>query len=280
MTFSFISPKSVQLLGLPQGDPRNRPLMIRNPLGEDTSCMRTTLLPGLLKTLATKIKNGNEAGRLYEMGTVYDGEKKTEEGLPVETPGLVLGMYGEGDFFRMRGAVEALCVQAGIRYTIAGCDEPYLHPGRRASLVTMDGQTLAVIGEMHPDAALRFDLTGRVYLAQVNLPLFFEKTAPMGEVKPIARFPAVNRDLALVMRDSQQVGPLMDAIRKGCGAMLEDIRMFDVFRGVQIGPGNKSVAFSLTYRAADHTLTEEEITALTDKALKIAREKFDAVLRA
>ena len=279
MTFSFISPKSIALLNLPDSDPRNQPLMIRNPLGEDTSCMRTTLLPGLLKTLASNIKNGNEDGRLYELGTIYDAQNKTEEGLPTENPELVIGMYGNANFYAIRGVVEALCKQAGISYSVAVSDAPYLHPGRQAYILH-DGTPLAVVGEMHPDAANKFDLSGRVYVASVTLPLFFSLSQPLGEVKPIARFPAVNRDLALVMKETQQVGPLMEAIRNGCGAMLEDIRMFDVFRGIQIGIGNKSVAFSLTFRAADHTLTEEEITRLTEKALKISSEKFGAVLRA
>jgi len=279
MTFSFISPKTIQLLGLPENDPRNQPLMIRNPLGEDTSCMRTTLLPGLFKTLAVNIKNGNESGRIYELGTIYDAQNRTAEGLPTENHELALGMYGQADFYALRGAVETLCAQCGIAYTIASADAPYLHPGRRAALVS-GGKQIAVLGEVHPDTAAKFDLTGRVYAAVIDLPAFFSLARPMGEVKPIARFPAVNRDLALVMQESQQVGPLMDAIRAGCGQMLEDIRMFDVFRGIQIGPFKKSVAFSLTFRAADHTLTEEEINRLTDKALKIAKEKFDAVLRA
>ena len=279
MTFSFISAKAIAQLGLPEGDPRNQPLLVRNPLGEDTACMRTTLLCGLMKTLSTNIKNGNENGRIYEMGTIFDALRRTQEGLPTETPGLAIGMYGNADFYAIRGVVEALCRQAGIEYTIAPCDEPYLHPGRRAALLA-GGDTLAVLGEMHPDTAERFDIPGRVYVAQVNLPVFFAHTAPMGEVKPIARFPAVVRDLALVMPESQQVGPLMDALRSGCGAMLEDIRMFDVFRGLQIGAGNKSVAFSLTFRAGDHTLTEEEINRLTEKAIRISKEKFDAALRA
>ena len=279
MTFSFISPKSIALLNLPENDPRNQPLMIRNPLGEDTSCMRTTLLPGLLKTLASNIKNGNEDGRLYELGTIYDAQNRTEEGLPTENPELVIGMYGNADFYAIRGVVEALCKQAGISYTVAVSDAPYLHPGRQAYILH-EGNPLAVVGEMHPDTANKFDLSGRVYVACVNLPLFFSLSQPLGEVKPIARCPAVNRDLALVMKETQQVGPLMEAIRTGCGAMLEDIRMFDVFRGIQIGIGNKSVAFSLTFRAADHTLTEEEITRLTEKALKISGEQFGAVLRA
>jgi len=279
MTFSFISAKSIAQLGLPEDDKRNQPLMVLNPLGEDTACMRTTLLCGLLKTLSTNIKNGNENGRLYEMGTIFDAHNRTKEGLPTETPALAIGMYGDADFYAIRGVVEALCQKAGMAYEIAACEEAYLHPGRRAAIL-VEGEVLAVLGEIHPDAAQRFDITGRAYVAQVNLPVFFAHSVPLGTVKSIARFPAVNRDLALVMKESQQVGPLMNAIKAGCGAMLEDIRMFDVFRGAQIGEGNKSVAFSLTYRAADHTLTDEEITRLTDKALKIAKEQFDAVLRA
>ena len=280
MTFSFISPKSIELLGLPGDDERNQPLMIRNPLGEDTSCMRTTLLPGLLKTLSLNIKNGNEAGRVYELGTVYDAKNRTAEGLPTENRELVLGMYGGGcDFYAIRGAVEALLRQCGIAYTVAVGNAPYLHPGRRAVILS-GGQEICQVGEMHPDTADKFDIGGKVYLAQVNLPLFFSLAKPMGEVKPIARFPAVNRDLALVMPENQQVGPLMEALRTGVGPMLEDIRMFDVFRGIQIGPGVKSVAFSLTFRAGDHTLTDEEITRLTEKALKISKEQFNAILRA
>ncbi|MBR1585489.1 MAG: phenylalanine--tRNA ligase subunit beta [Clostridia bacterium] len=278
MTFSFISSKVIAQLNLPADDPRNQPLQVRNPLGEDTACMRTTLLPGLLKTLATNMKNGNEDGRIYEMGTIFDALNRTDENLPTELPSLAIGMYGNADFYDIRGVVEALCRQAGIAYTIASCGESYLHPGRRAAL-TADGKAVAVVGELHPDVAAAFDIAGRCYVAQVDLPAFFAASQALGTVKSIARFPAVNRDLALVMRDDQQVGPLMTAIREGCGSMLEDIRMFDVFRGIQVGPGNKSVAFSLTFRAADHTLTEEEIIRLTEKALKIAGDKFNAFLR-
>ena len=279
MTFSFISARSIAMLGLPETDPRMRPLMVRNPLGEDTACMRTTLLCGLLKTLSTNIKNGNENGRLYELGSIFDAQHKTAEGLPTERPALAIGMYGAADFYAIRGVVEALCRENGMAYEIAGCDEPYLHPGRRAAIL-VDGEVLAVLGEVHPDAAARFDLAGRVYVAQVNLPVLFAHSVPMDTVKSIARFPAVTRDIALVMDNSKQVGPLMQAIKDGCGPMLEDIRMFDVFRGIQIGAGNKSVAFSLTYRAPDHTLTEEEINHLTEKALKVSQAKFGAVLRA
>ncbi len=279
MTFSFVSPKVIAMLGWPEEDKRSQPLMVRNPLGEDTACMRTTLLCGLFRTLETNIKNGNENGRIYEMGTVFDARNKTAEGLPTESPELAVGMYGAGaDFYAVRGVAEALCRRAGVAYQLADCNEPYLHPGRRAALVS-GGETLAVVGEVHPDAAERFDLTGRVYVAVIYLPALFRLSTPMGEVKPIARFPAVARDIALVMPEKTPVGPLMDAIRHGCGPLLEDIRMFDVFRGVQIGLGNKSVAFSLTFRAADHTLAEDEINRLTDKAVRTAERHSGAVLR-
>ena len=278
MTFSFISAKSIDQLGLPENDGRTKPLMVLNPLGEDTACMRTTLLPGLFKTLSTNVKNGNENGRIYEMGTIFDARHLTAEGLPTEMPSLALGMYGDCDFYTLRGVAEALCARNGIACTIASCDEPFFHPGRRACLKNGEN-VLAVIGEIHPDTAEAYDIPARAYAAVVNLPVFFALSQPMATVKSITRFPAVTRDIALVMEESQQVGPLMNALKQGCGAMLEDIRMFDVFRGVQIGAGNKSVAFSLTFRAEDHTLTEEEITRLNNKALKIAREQFGAVLR-
>ena len=146
--------------------------------------------------------------------------------------------------------------------------------------LTVGEDTLCVLGEVHPDTAEKFDLPGRAYVAEVNLSVFFKAIRPMETVKSIARFPAVQRDLALVMKEEVLVGPMMDALKTGCGALLEDIRMFDVFRGVQIGEGNKSVAFSFTFRSADHTLTEEEITKLTNKALKIAADQFDAHIRA
>ncbi len=279
MTFSFVSKKAIDMLGMPENDRRSQPLMVRNPLGEDTACMRTTMLCGLLKTLSTNMKNGNENGRIYELGATFDAVNRTEENLPTETPSLAIGMYGNADFYAIRGVVEALCAENGIQYKIATANENYLHPGRQAKLM-LGEETLCVLGEVHPDTADLFDLPGRAYVAEVNLNVFFKAIRPMTTVKSIARFPAVQRDLALVMKEETLVGPMLDALKDGCGSLLEDIRMFDVFRGVQIGEGNKSVAFSFTFRSPDHTLTEEEITRLTNKALKIAAEKFDAHIRA
>ena len=279
MTFSFISKKAIDMLGMPSDDRRSQPLMVRNPLGEDTACMRTTMLCGLLKTLSTNMKNGNANGRIYELGATFDAINRTSEKLPTETPSLAIGMYGNADFYAIRGVVEALLNANGIAYHIEKAEEKYLHPGRQAKLLWGD-ETVAVLGEVHPDTAQKFDLPGRAYVAEVDLSVFFKAIRPMETVKSIARFPAVQRDLALVMKEEILVGPMMEALKMGCGALLEDIRMFDVFRGAQIGEGNKSVAFSFTFRSPDHTLTEEEINRLTNKALKIAAEQFDAHIRA
>lgn len=279
MTFSFISHKSIEALGLRPEDGRLNCITVRNPLGEDTQCMRTTLLPGLLHTLATNLNAGNADGRIYELGDIFDGAQKTEEGLPVQTTMLAMGAWGQGgDFFSVRTAVEKLFIMNGIRADIEPGDALYMHPGRQARLLYQN-TVIATVGEMHPDIAGKLDIDERVCIAEINLDLLRSFAQPMGVVASIARFPAVSRDIALVMDDAQPVGPIMRAIEKACGSMLESIRLFDVFRGIQVGAGKKSVAFSLLFRAEDHTMQEDEINRLMNKALKTAKEKFNAELR-
>ena len=279
MTFSFIARKKLEQLNLAQGDARLSPIALLNPLGEDTAVMRTTLLCGVLSTVQTNLARGNAAGRIYELGKVFDGKEKTTENLPLEKRALCLAAWGEKeDFFSIRTSALTLLDRLGIEAKIEASDEPCLHPGRRAKL-TANGKMLAVIGECHPDVMANYDLSDRVYLAQIDVDALFEESVPMGHVKAPARYPAVSRDIALVMGGAQPVGPVMDEMKKACGKMLEDIALFDVFRGVQLGEGKKSVAFSLTFRAEDHTLTEEEIVTLMQKAQKAAKEKFDAVIR-
>lgn len=280
MTFSFISHKSIELLGLSESDPRMTCVTVRNPLGEDSQYMRTTLLPGLLKTISTNINAGNENGKVYELSEIFDGINKTEEGLPVQSPSLCLGAWGQGgDFFTVRGIAEKILAENGIKCEIDVMSEPYMHPGRCAKL-SLDGEVLAVVGELHPDVMAKFDIDERVCIAEMNLEAIFRNTVPMGEVKSIARFPAVSRDIALVMSNEQPVGPVMNAIEKACGKMMESIRLFDVFRDpVKVGLGKKSVAFSLIFRAEDHTMQEDEINRLMNKALKVSKEQFGAELR-
>ncbi|MBQ7455392.1 MAG: phenylalanine--tRNA ligase subunit beta [Clostridia bacterium] len=279
MTFSFVSKKSIESLGLPEDDPRMQPILVRNPLGEDTACMRTTLAPDMLRILSGNYNRGNECAMLYEFGTLFDGTQRTAEGLFPETPALALGAYGKGlDFYALRGAVEALCAQEGVGVKVVPGADRYYHPGRSARL--MHGQAvIAQLGQVHPDVAQRYDLPEETLIAEIDLSALAEYAAPMGTVAPISRMQAVSRDIALVMDSAQPLGPVMDALRAAAGPLLEDIRLFDVFRGAQVGLGKKSAAFTLTFRSPDQTLTDETLSPLMKKILKVCKEKFDAEIR-
>lgn len=279
MNFSFLSPKDIEKLNLPAGDERLQPLQIRNPLGEDTSVMRSTLVPGMLKTLALNMNHGNETARLYEAAAVFDPLHPTAEGLPTETQTLCLGVYGkEEDFYTLRGAVEQLLRHRGIAFDIVPGGESYHHPGRCARL--MQGETvLCTLGEVHPAVRENFDMPARALVAEINLETIAALSQPMGAVKPMPRYPAVSRDLSLVIAESTSVGPLMADMAKAAGAILEDVKLFDVYRSAALGADMKSVAFAFVFRGADRTLTEQEITAAMDKILKVAAEKYNAVIR-
>lgn len=279
MNFSFVSQKSVMKLDLAQDDPRLAQLPIRNPLGEDTAFMRTTLVPDMLSTLALNMNHGNESACLYEAAAVFDAENRTAENLPTETQKLCLGMYGKNaDFFALRGVVERLLGALGIETTVEARGESYLHPGRKAVLMA-GSERVCCLGEVHPDIREKFDMPSRAYIAELDLTQIAALRKPMGAVKPMPRFPAVTRDLSLVMDESTQVGPLLRDMAAAAGKILEDAGMFDVYRSAQLGEDKKSVAFSFVFRGADHTLTEAEITKAMDKVQKVAAEKYNAVIR-
>ncbi len=279
MNYSFVSPKSVDRLMLDEKDARRNMLPIRNPLGEDTSVMRTTLVPDMLSTLALNMNHGNDAARLFEVAAVFDPEHRTAEGLPTETRKLCLGLYGkDADFFTMRGVVERLLKQLGIAFNVSRSDEVYLHPGRQAKL-TQGDQVVCVLGEVHPSVRENFDMPARALIAEMDMEVIAQLQTPMGAVKPMPRYPAVSRDLSLVMAESTEVGPLLVDMAHAAGSILEDAKMFDVYRSVAVGKDMKSVAFSFVFRAADHTLTEAEITKAMDKLQKVAADKYRAVIR-
>lgn len=280
MNFSFTGLSEIQKLGLPEDDLRNQPMPIRNPLGEDTAVMRPTLVCDMLRTLSFNMNHSTESASLYEMAAVFDHHHPTQEGLPTETQTLCLGSYGpDVDFFSVRGALEAILRACGITCEVEAGADVYYHPGRCAKLVR-GGVVFAQLGEVHPTVRERFDLPKRAVVAELNLQTLLTYAKPMGEMKPLPRFPAMQRDLALVMEESVAAGPLMTAMRKAAGNLLESIEMFDVYRGIQVGLGKKSIAFSLTFRAADRTLTNEEVQKAMDKVQAVCESKFGAVLRA
>ena len=279
MNYSFVSPKAVEKLGLDADDPRLNQLPIRNPLGEDTSVMRTTLVPDMLKTLALNMNHGNESAALFEASTVFDPANRTEENLPTETRKLCLGVYGKAaNFFTLRAVCERLLNALGIPFTVEKYRENYLHPGRSGRMVT-GKETVCVLGEVNPEVHDRFEMTGRAYIAELDLDQLRRLQQPMGAVKPMPRFPAVARDLSLVMDERVEIGPMLRDLAKAGGSLLEDAKMFDVYRNPVLGPDKKSVAFSFVFRAPDRTLTEAEITKAMDKLLKTAEEKYGAVIR-
>jgi len=280
MTYSFVSKKSIAALGLEESDPRMQPLMLRNPLGEDTSCMRTTLAPDMMRILAGNYNQGNPTAMLYEFGTLFDATRRTEEGLITESPALSIGAYGDKiDFFTIRGAVEAICAYEGVDVKVVPGGDVYYHPGRCARLMHGD-VCIAAIGQLHPDQTGRLDLPDVTVMAEIDMVALYNAAQPMGKVQPISRMQAVSRDIALVMPEAQNLGPVMDAIRDTAGAMLEDVKLFDIFRGIQVGIGMKSVAFSLTFRSPDKTLTEEDLAPVMKKVLERCGKDFGAVIRA
>ncbi len=279
MTFSFISPSWLSRLKLSEGDPRLTPVVIRNPLGDDTSVMRTTLVPSMLQVLSLNINRKNQDAFLFETGVVFEGYDRPAGSLPKEMPTLCIGAYGKSfDFYSIRGIVEEVFRVFGVSAHLKAGADVYYHPGRSASL-TVGDQQVARFGEIHPDVMDAFDISERVYLAEIDLALLFSFRKGLDSLKALPRFPEVTRDLALVIDESVPVGPVLEAIKKAGGPLMDRVEMFDIYRGDRIGAGKKSVAFSLHMRAEDKTLTDDEANKIFDKALRSCERQFGAELR-
>lgn len=277
-TFSFISPKSYDKICLPENSKLRDCVVISNPLGEDTSVMRTTAIPSMLEVLSRNYNNRNEKAYLYELATTYASNGTKE--LPDEDQQLVLGMYGkEADFFKLKGVVEKLLEICGIReYDVeAKKDCPVFHPGRTA-IITVDGEELAILGEVHPTVLSNYGIGTRAYIASVNVEYLYLKADLVRTYKSLPKFPATTRDLAFVVSSDTPVLRLEKEIRKATGKILENIDLFDVYEGAQVGANKKSVAFNLRFRSAERTLTDEECSGAVEKAIK-AVESLGATLR-
>lgn len=278
MTYSFISPKYYNKVMMPENHPLRNSVVISNPLGEDTSIMRTTALPSMLEILAKNYNNRNESAYLFEIAKEYI--PTAPDKLPVEKNVLTAGFYGGGaDFFKVKGVAEQVLARAGVKdYDIkADSDQFGYHPGRCAVL-TIKGEPLGVIGEIHPKTADNYGIGTKIYCFSLNVDTMFEYAQLEKHYTPLPKYPAVTRDLALVCDRDIPVLELEKAIAGGAGKYLESVKLFDVYQGKQIQAGKKSVAFSLTLRSAEGTLTDEQATSAVNKAIK-ALEKIGAVLR-
>lgn len=272
-TYSFISPKAADQLGLAAEDERRRQITLLNPLGEEYSVMRTQLTSSMLTVLSTNYARKIPSVRLFEVSKRFVAKSLPVTEQPAELPVLSLGLYGEGeDFYTLKGLVEEVFAVFGRTPEYERAAEQYLHPGRQAAAV-LDGETAAVFGELHPDTAERYGLGGRAFVAEIHLEALYASEQKITYYKPLPRFPAVERDLALLCGEELPVAEIEKTIRSSGGKNLESVTLFDVYRGAQILTGKKSVAYSLTFRSAQGTLTDQEIDGALQKIFRNLKEK-------
>lgn len=269
MCYSFESPKVFDKLMLPEDAVERKAVVISNPLGEDFSIMRTIPLNGMLTSLATNYNRRNKDCRLYELGNIYLPKTLPLEELPDERMQFTLGMYGEGDFFTMKGVVETFFESIGMTGRVnynPNTDRSYLHPGRKADII-YDGICVGYLGEIHPEVADNYNIGTKVYVAVLDMPNVVPFATFERKYEGIAKFPAVSRDISMVVPKAVLAGDIENMIIQRGGKILESVNLFDIYEGTQIKEGYKSVAYSITFRAKDRTLEENDITGAMKKIL-------------
>ena len=278
ITYSFISPSYYDKIRMPKDSPLRKSLKILNPLGEDTSIMRTTILPSMLEIITRNYNYRNKAVRLYELGKIY---LPREDGLADEPKILSLGAYGDGmDFFTLKGGIEAIlraCRIKDVRFE-ACTDNASYHPGRCAKVYAGDVE-LGVFGQIHPLVAATYGVEAEIYAAELRFDALYSVRGGIPVYQPLPKFPAVTRDIAVVCAESVTVGALEDCIRRGAKGLLKKAELFEIYRGIGVAPGSKSVAFSLTLRADDRSLTGEEADEDVKSILALLEAELGAKLR-
>ena len=277
LTYSFVSPRGVDKINLPADDEKRNFVKIMNPLGEETSVMRTTLIPNMLDVISTNISHKVEEVSAFECGNTFI----PQEGLPIETKKYCVGMYGkEVDFFVLKGVVESILNNVGLKgYEI----EPEttnltFHPGRCAKIV-YNNIYIGTFGELHPDVIENYNLGQRVYVAEINIDTVFENLNLTKSYNPLPKYPSTSRDIALIVKDEVFVKQIEDIIKANGGDLVESYKLFDVYKGAQIEEGRKSIAYSITYRSKEKTLTDEDVAKVHEKILSELSEKLNANLR-
>ena len=281
-TYSFVSPKALDKVLVPADSYRRQQVRILNPLGDETSVMRTMLLPNIMDVLYTNYSRSNENVKVFELGnTFFDNHKMDNGALPEEKDVLCMAAYGEREnFYVMKGRVEELLKNFGIKNYefVTQKEDPSYHPGRCADIL-VNGKYIGTIGQVHPDVCDNYGVECEVYAAELE----FRDICSMANHEliftPLPKFPAMSRDFAMVVKEEVKVGDLEKEIKATAGPLLESTKLFDVYRGAPILPGEKSVAFSLSYRASDRTLTENEVNEINAKVLLNLKDKYNAVLR-
>ncbi|MGN0999171.1 MAG: phenylalanine--tRNA ligase subunit beta [Faecousia sp.] len=279
ITYSFVSPTIFDQIRLPADSPLRNTLKIQNPLGEDTSVMRTIVLPSMLDILSRNNAYHNRSAKLYELAKIY--LPKDEGELPEEPKMLVLGTYGSGEnFFTLKGELEAILKGLRVRsasYT-AVKDHPSYHPGRCAR-VSIDGVDVGHMGQVHPLVAKNYGIDGEVYCAEINFTKLFDLRLPEPTYVPLPKYPGVSRDISLICDEDITVAQIEDVITASAGKLLRGVKLFDIYRGTGVPAGKKSMAFSLDLRADDRTLTDADSEGVVSKVLASLKDRLNAVLR-
>lgn len=279
--YSIINPRKLDMIRVPEGHPHRKVISIINPLSEEMSVLRTTLLPGIIDVVKFNINQKAEEIKIYEIGKTYHTESLPLKELPEEKTRLILGMFGSNiDFYEIKKVIETLLAALRIRQVKFKRAGYYaLHPGRCAEIYLND-YLLGVAGEVHPDVAENYELEGkRIYVAELDFDLLVEKSDEVIRYTPLPKFPPADRDLAFVLDENIEVADVIELIKETAGPLLENIEIFDIYRGDKIPEGKKSVAFSLLFRSYERTLRDEEINEIQDKIIKAVEEKFSGKLR-
>jgi phenylalanyl-tRNA synthetase beta chain len=274
MCYSFESPKAYDRLRLAEDAPERNFIRISNPLGEDFSVMRTLSLNGMLTSLGLNSSRRNEDVRLFELGNIYIPKALPLTELPDEREQFTLGAYGDFDFYKMKAVVDDFITlsipDADIVYK-ATEEKPFLHPGRQA-LITLGNEVLGYLGEVHPLVSKDYGISGRAYVAVIDLPSVLPHVSFERKYKGIANFPASTRDISMVVPNDVTNQEIVDVIKKNGGEHLESVTLFDIYEGAQVLTGHKSMAYSLTFRAKDHSLADDEVNSAMDKILSALGE--------
>jgi phenylalanyl-tRNA synthetase beta chain len=280
MTYSFTSPKIFDKLNIPEDSELRKVVVISNPLGEENSIMRTTTLSGMLETMARNYSRRVEQVRLFELGNIYIPKNFPVNELPEEKLIVTLGLYGNTDFYELKGVIEELICTLGIsEYEIVPEREnASFHPGRTAKIY-LNQKEAGTFGEIHPDVLENYEIDTRAYVAMLDFNTLLENTNLVKQYKPLPKYPAITRDIALLVKDEILVKQIEDIIKQYSGKLLEDVKLFDIYKGKQIPKGMKSVAYSITFRANDRTLTDEDVNKVFDKIVNSLKVNLEAQLR-
>lgn len=279
ISYSFVSPKIFDKILIPKDNDLRNTVKIKNPLGEDYSLMRTTTLASMMEALSRNYSRNNFYARLFEMGKVYI-PSQDEKVLPEERNTLVIGMYGEVDYLNLKGILENLIEELNIEKSSykRESEHPTFHPGKTAKLY-VNKEFAGLLGEIHPDVLDNYDIDEKCYIAELNLDVLFKNANIEKKYKALPKFPAVDRDMALLVDDEVLVQDIESIIRNKGGKILEDVKLFDVYKGAQIPEGKKSVAYSIVYRMPNRTLTDAEVNKVHDKIVRTLENNLGAELR-